>query len=150
MRISPLILGLSPLWIECLSDALMMANTNRSLIWFWLNRDLFLINTVTSNEIPAELHGKRDIFTCENNMLSSNVRNIINNLPVASRSIILPKLKAEANNWFAYLREAKQSAIFHARAMARRRKRGFVYIWAEYYLQPNTAEQHCTWADHYF
>ena len=47
--------------------------------------------------------GKRDIFTCENNMLSSNVRNIINNLPVASRSIILPKLKAEANNWFAYL-----------------------------------------------
>ena len=37
--------------------------------------------------------GKRDIFTCENNMLSSNVRNIINNLPVASRSIILPKLR---------------------------------------------------------
>ena len=26
---------------------------------------------------------------------------------------------------------------------------GFVYAWAEYYLQPNTVGQHCAWADHY-
>ena len=27
--------------------------------------------------------------------------------------------------------------------------RGFVYAWAEYYLQPNTVGRHCAWADHY-
>ena len=26
---------------------------------------------------------------------------------------------------------------------------GFVYAWAEYYLQPNIVGQHCAWADHY-
>ena len=28
-------------------------------------------------------------------------------------------------------------------------KRGFVYEWAEYYLQPNTVGRYCAWADHY-
>ena len=28
-------------------------------------------------------------------------------------------------------------------------KRGFVYAWAEYYLQPNTVGRHRAWADHY-
>ena len=44
-----------------------------------------------------------------------------------------------------YLREAKRSAFFHSRTITR----GFLYAWAEYYLQPNTVGQHCTCADHY-
>ena len=28
-------------------------------------------------------------------------------------------------------------------------KPGFIYAWAEYYLQPNTLGRHCAWADHY-
>ena len=30
-----------------------------------------------------------------------------------------------------------------------REKRGFIYAWAEYYLQPNTVGRHCALADHY-
>ena len=44
-----------------------------------------------------------------------------------------------------YLREAKRSAFFHSRTITR----GFLYAWAEYYLQPNTVGRHCAWADHY-
>ena len=39
-----------------------------------------------------------------------------------------------------YLREAKRSAIFHARAIARRRKAWFDYALAGYHLQPNTVD----------
>ena len=49
--------------------------------------------------------------------------------------------------WISFGSEA--ICHFHARAMARRRKHGFLYAWAEYYLQPNTVGRHCTWADHY-
>ena len=29
-------------------------------------------------------------------------------------------------------------------------KCGFIYVWAQYYLQPNTVRWHCTWVDHYY
>ena len=32
---------------------------------------------------------------------------------------------------------------FHARVIARSRKRGFIHTWAEYNLQPNTVGWHC-------
>ena len=48
-----------------------------------------------------------------------------------------------------YLREAVRSAIFTQKRSQEGEKRGFIYAWAEYYLQPNTVGQHCTWADHY-
>ena len=48
-------------------------------------------------------------------------------------------------------REAKQSAInfFTQERSQEGEKRGFVYVWPEYYLQPNTAGRHCAWVDHY-
>ena len=53
--------------------------------------------------------------------------------------------------------EAKRSAFFNARTIAswslEGEKRGFFYVWADYYLQPNTKPntvgRHCAWADHY-
>ena len=44
-----------------------------------------------------------------------------------------------------YLRETKLPFL-----MQECITRGFVYAWAEYYLQPNTVGRHYTWADHYF
>ena len=43
---------------------------------------------------------------------------------------------------------AKKSAIFTQERLQEGEKRGFIYAWAEYYLQPNTVRRHCTWADH--
>ena len=45
--------------------------------------------------------------------------------------------------------EAKRSAIFTQERSQEGEKHGFLYAWAEYYLQPNTVGWHCTWADHY-
>ena len=45
--------------------------------------------------------------------------------------------------------EAKQSAIFRQERSQEGEKHGFLYTWAEYYLQPNTVGRHCAWADHY-
>ena len=97
-------------------------------------------------------------------------------LSVASRTINhLPKPKAEAidlwdtdksryfeitefNNCFIirspslffffneYPWEVKKSAIFMQERSQEGEKHGFLYTWAEYYLQPNTVGRHCTWA----
>ena len=66
---------------------------------------------------------------------------------------------AEANNWSARhwqitifcnnRSEVKRSAIFAQQQSHEREKLGFIYSWAEYYLQPNKDGRHCTWADHY-
>ena len=45
--------------------------------------------------------------------------------------------------------EAKRSAIFMQEWSQEGEKHGFLYAWAEYYLQPNTVRRHCTLADHY-
>ena len=39
-------------------------------------------------------------------------------------------------------------AIFTQERQQEEEKRGFVYAWAEYYLQPNKVGRHCAWADH--
>ena len=63
----------------------------------------------------------------------------------------LPKSKAEANNWCLiirwpnlffneYLRETKRSAIFTQERSQEGEKRGFIYAWVEYQLQPNLAK----------
>ena len=62
----------------------------------------------------------------------------------------LPKSKAEANDWSVlslirspklffneYLRETKRSAIFTQERSQEGEKRGFIYAWTEYQLQPN-------------
>ena len=46
-------------------------------------------------------------------------------------------------------RSAKRSAIFTRERSEEGEKRGFIYAWAEYYLQPNTVGRHCALADHY-
>ena len=66
---------------------------------------------------------------------------------------------AEANNWSARhwqitifcnnRSEVKRSAIFAQQQSHEGEKLGFIYSWAEYYLQPNKDGRHCTWADHY-
>ena len=43
---------------------------------------------------------------------------------------------------------AKKSAIFTQERWQEGENRGFIYAWAEYYLQPNTVRRHCTWVDH--
>ena len=45
-----------------------------------------------------------------------------------------------------YLREAKRSAIFMHEWLQEGEKSGYLYAWAEYYLQPNKVGRHCTWA----
>ena len=45
-----------------------------------------------------------------------------------------------------YLREA---AIFTQERSQEGEKRGFIYTWTEYYLQPSTVGRHCARADHY-
>ena len=64
----------------------------------------------------------------------------------------LPKSKAEENNWSVlsfgdricffneYLRETKWSAIFTQERSQEGEKRGFIYAWVEYQLQPNLAK----------
>ena len=66
---------------------------------------------------------------------------------------------AEANNWSARhwqitifcnnRSEVKRSDIFAQQQSHKGEKLGFIYSWAEYYLQPNKDGRHCTWADHY-
>ena len=69
----------------------------------------------------------------------------------------LPKSKAEANDWSVlslirspklffneYLRETKRSAIFTQERSQEGEKRGFIYAWAEYQLQPNLAKHSWT------
>ena len=46
-------------------------------------------------------------------------------------------------------RSAKRCAIFTQERSEGGEKRGFIYAWAEYYLQPNTVGRHCALADHY-
>ena len=48
-----------------------------------------------------------------------------------------------------YLWEAKQSALSRKSDCKEGEKHGFIYVWAEYYLQPNTVGRHCAWADHW-
>ena len=47
------------------------------------------------------------------------------------------------------LMDWKRSAIFTHEWSQEGEKRGFIYAWAEYYLQPYTVGRHCAWADHY-
>ena len=87
-------------------------------------------------------------------------------LSVASRSIDLRDTDksryfaiTEFNNCFIirspsllfkeYFREAKRSAIFTQERSQEGEKRGFIYAWAEKYLQPKTVERHCAWAHNY-
>ena len=44
----------------------------------------------------------------------------------------------------------KRSNLPFSHEQSQEWERGFIYAWPEYYLQPNTVGQHCTWADHYF
>ena len=48
-----------------------------------------------------------------------------------------------------YLWEAKQSALSRKSDRKEGEKCGFIYAWAEYYLQPNTVGRHCAWVDHW-
>ena len=47
------------------------------------------------------------------------------------------------------LPEVKRSAIFTQEWAQEGEKNGFLYAWAQCYLQPNTVGWHCAWADHY-
>ena len=54
------------------------------------------------------------------------------------------------NSFFTeQLPEVKRSAIFMQEWAQEGEKNGFLYVWAECYLQPNTVGWHCAWADHY-
>ena len=54
------------------------------------------------------------------------------------------------NLFFTELPEVKWSAIFTQEWAQEGEKNGFLYAWAECYLQPNTVGWHCAWADHYY
>ena len=101
---------------------------------FWLN--CTFTNYENSNTYTTCISSK-----IINNYYWMRLSKIYCNLSVVSRSITL--LDTE------YLREAKRSAIFTQQQLQEGEKLGFIYTWAEYYLQPNKDGWYCAWADHY-
>ena len=43
----------------------------------------------------------------------------------------------------------RSDLLFSRKSDSKKRKHGFLYACAEYYLQSNTDGRHCAWADHY-